>query len=129
MVTIEIKITSSNGSHADMTEFLNMLNSKGRNGIDKFTEVMKDSLEKGLILDMVKNTFDVNRQSFTFHLFSDNIDYANAFIDKFNQNEETHDASADDLGLTYSIEAREIPAFLAGGSIKISGLNFTSYIP
>ena len=129
MITLEIKLSLTTGSCDSMNSFLDLLNSKKRDQIAAFTTVMKDGLEKGLILDMVKNTFDPTHQTFIFHLFSENIDYANAFRTELNSIEADSAAFLKDLGISYTVDITEIPAFLAGGSIKISALSLDSYVP
>lgn len=122
MITIEIKMKSTKETFEDLESFLSHATISAQASSYNWDDMLKTGLEKGFVFDMIKEAFDKERQTFSIYLFSENTEYANAFVEQVYVHPEksnTEDA-AKDFGIEYTIDVYDAPAFLARNSRKIT---------
>jgi len=122
MITIEFKTTSSKHNFADLEDFLTNSFVNDTASSYQFNKKILEGLEKGLILDLVKDSYDSSNQVYSLNLFSNSLEYANAFVDLITADSTTTTNELKDFGIEHSVLVHDAPALLARGARKISTL-------
>lgn len=87
MVIIKHTCTNPNGTFQNLGEFLRWEYGLHSHHFDSYGLYIEECIENKLILDRKTETFDVNAQQYTLHLYSNNEETAQQFLEYINSKE------------------------------------------